>query len=264
MRPRSVDEFNDALAREEIPVSYHEALSERTEIPWLARPFLARQTVNMLVADPGVGKTALAVQMSLLLSAGRDLLGYHVQSPMQCLYVAAEGSRPAWIARMGTAARKLEVGTEGLRAFVNPPDMRSFQIGSIGLDQMISNTMPDLVFLDTLGYFAVFDENDASEWKQRVMVPLRGLVSKHGCSFILVHHLNKDSRADGWKKGRGTAAMFGDVDAYIRLDQPEPDEPYVTLYVDKNKYAPTVAFTLAFDGVNAVFDLANIPIKEAP
>lgn len=262
MKPHSVEEFNQAIDSEEIPVSYHEALAEKTEIPWLAGGFLASQTINMLVADPGVGKTALAVQMSLLFAAGRGVLGYKVPKPLQCLYVAAEGSRPAWIARMGTAARKLEIGTEGLMAFVNPPDMKSFQIGSAGLDQMISNTMPDLVFLDTLGYFAVFDENDASEWKQRVMIPLRSIVSKHGCSFVLVHHLNKDSRADGWKKGRGTTAMFGDVDAYIRLDQPEPDEPFVTLYVDKNKYAPTVAFTMEFDGINAVFSLANIPIKD--
>jgi RecA-family ATPase len=114
-----------------------------------------------------------------------------------------------------------------------------------------------MVFLDTLGYFATFDENDASEWKQRVMTPLRGLVAKHGCSFMLVHHLNKDSKAAGWKKGRGTAAMFGDVDAYIRLDQAKPEEPYVMMYVDKNKYAPVMSIPLTFDGVNAVFELAT-------
>lgn len=259
MKPHSVDEFAEAISTEELPVSYHEALSERGDVPWLAQPFIASQTVNMLVADPGVGKTALAVQMSLLFASGRSVFGYQVRKPFQALYVAAEGSRPAWIARMGTAARKLGVETDGLRAFVNPADMKSFQIGSLGLDQMIQNSAADIVFLDTLGYFAVFDENDASDWKAKVMIPLRAHISRHKCSFVLVHHLNKDSSAKGWKRGRGTAAMFGDVDTYIRLDQPAPEEPYVTMYVDKNKYAPVSKIDLTFDGVNAIFD--NAPMN---
>ena len=114
--------------------------------------------------------------------------------------------------------------------------------------------------MDTLGYFFTGDENSASEWKQKAMAPLRRLAESHGCSFLFVHHNNKPAPGrEGWQKGRGSSAMQGDCDLWMRLEtigrcDTNPDPPERHLVVEKNKYGPDHFFRkLLYDKERAIF-----------
>lgn len=224
---------------------------------WLLHGLLARESVGLLASDAGIGKTTLLAQMTISLATGKPFLGSAVHQPIPTLTIAAEGSRLAFRNRFEATCKSMNVVPSSLNWYVQPDKMTDYMIGSGGLESLIAKSRAQLVILDTLGYFHKGDENDANDWKRNVMQPLRGLINRHGCSFLLVHHHSKGADRQGWQKGRGTTAMYADCDLWLRLEKPEgaPDS-YRELWVDKNKYAGMGYKTdLDFHSIEAYFSV---------
>lgn len=247
------------------PVPLESFLKERNaDFRWLFGGVIAEGSVGMFVADPSVGKTTALVQMTLSLAAGKDVFGMRVGEASPTLYVAAEGSRAAFQNRVETARRSLEI-TETAKWFVHTQGMTDYKIGSVGLDRMIRQSGAKFIVLDTLGYFHSGDENDANDWKRHVMIPLRELIAKYGCTFCIVHHQGKSAEGRaGWRKGRGTSAMFGDCDFWLRMEAVVEGDTMTNqrvLFQDKNKYGLMgTKWSLEFDGFNAVLREATRPV----
>lgn len=235
-RPASADE----------PVILADFLREDLdEMPWLIQGLLAEGSVAMVVATGGVGKTTLLAQLSLCLAAGVHVpaIEARIERPAPVLYVAAEGARVAFRDRVETARRSLSIPASAARWFIQPRDLTDYRIGSRGLSRLLDRSACRLAVLDTLGYFWRGDRNSDTDWKERVMQPLRSHVAQTGTAFLLVHHLGK---SDDWK-GRGTSAMHDDSDLFIQMEPGEdavpgaPDQP-VRVWVRKNKYGPSGYF----------------------
>ena len=240
------------------PVSAAEWVSEDLgSFNWLIRGLVPREGVVVMCADAGIGKTTLIAQMTVCLTTGSPFVGYEVDQAVPTLTVAAEGSRLAFRNRFMATCRSLRVDTAGLSWYVQPDKMTDYMIGSPKLEQMIEKSRAKLVVLDTLGYFHKGDENDANDWKRHVMQPLRSLIGKYGCSFVLVHHHSKGADRHGWQKGRGTTAMFADCDVWLRLEKAEGcGEDARDLHVDKNKYGRMGFFEpLRFISTEAIFEV---------
>ena len=249
------------LTKNVVPLA--DFINERnTDFEWLIGGSLAMGSVAMLAADPAMGKTTLLVQIALCLAAGRDpFYEAHVPRPIECLYIAAEGSRGAFQNRVMKARETLNIPMSA-GWFIQAGGNTDYKIGSSGLEGMIEKTKAQFVVLDTIGYFWNGDENNAVEWKQRVMVPLRKLTSAYGCTFLLVHHFVKQSEErKGWQRARGTSAMFADLDAFYQLEpgtvgDPSQEEPGVErriLTQAKNKYGLTRQWGLRFNASQARF-----------
>ena len=203
---------------------------------WLVNGLISRNSVTIVTADPGIGKTTLLAQLCVCLGTGIPFVGYAIPEAAPTLYVASEGSELAFRNRYLTACRSLRADTAKLPNFVKQSELDDYMIGSVGLETLILTSKAKLVILDTIGYFHAGDENDANDWKKHVMRPLRHLTAKYQCGFVLVHHHNKSDKA-GWQKGRGTVAMFGDCDHWLRLEKSEGRGPTARdMFVDKNKY----------------------------
>lgn len=244
-------------SEEDGPVQAAEWIAEDLgSFNWLIRGLVPREGVVVMCADAGIGKTTLICQMTICLTRGVPFIGYQVDAPIPTLTVAAEGSRLAFRNRFMATCRSLQVSTDGLAWYVQPDKMTDYMIGSAKLDRMIARSGAKLVVLDTIGYFHKGDENDANDWKRHVMQPLRGLIAKHGCSFVLVHHHSKGADRHGWQKGRGTTAMFADCDVWMRLEKAEVGgEEARELHIDKNKYGRMNYFEpLRFVSTEAVFE----------
>ena len=71
-----------------------EALSQKHERrPALAEGFLYEHTITMIAADPGLGKSTIATQVAVELSAGLPVFGvFNVPKPIRVLYIQAERS----------------------------------------------------------------------------------------------------------------------------------------------------------------------------
>lgn len=222
---------------------------------WLINGLIAKNTVSLMAADGGIGKSTLLAQLCVCLGSGSSFIGYAVPEAVPTLYVAAEGSELAFRNRYLTACRSLRANTATLPNFVKQSELDDYMIGSVGLETLILTSKAKLVILDTIGYFHNGDENDANDWKRHVMKPLRALSAKYKCAFILVHHHGKGDK-DGWKKGRGSVAMFDDCDHWFRLEKSEGRGPSARdLFVDKNKYGPMdFCEPLNFRADGAVFE----------
>lgn len=259
----NIEALSGIQASEPNAVVLREFLGERlTDFEWLFGGAIAAGTIGMLVADPTVGKTTLLVQAALCLTHGRSPFGYRgnseiwrVTRPVPSLYVLAEGSRAAFQNRVRTAAAAIGV-PDTVPFWLPHRNVTDYLITSPAFESMIRTSGAGLVVLDTLGYFHKGNENDATDWKKHVMAPLRSMTAKYGCSFILVHHQVKATpERTGWQKGRGTSAMFGDLDFYLRLENVESDSTgnQRVLYMDKNKYSVTEHISLTFVPAEARF-----------
>lgn len=225
------------------------------DFEWLLGGVLTAGSVSMLAADPGAGKTTLVCQATICLVNGVSCAGIHVSRRWRTLLVAAEGARLPLRNRYQMACRSLGQPERATSWLIQPRDFSDFAVSSQAMERAIRRHRPDLVILDTIGYFAKFDENDAAQWKAGVMAPLRRLVGLYGCAFLLVHHLRKGEAEDLGSRVRGTSAMRGDVDQLLILDAPYgQDDPYRELWVWKNKYGESMrSIPLSYDAASAVF-----------
>ena len=233
------------------PVHARDFVRESGEFEWIVGSLIAEGSVTMVAAEPRLGKTTLLVQMALCLSAGQKFLDFHVPRPARTLYILAEGSRHAFRARFRTACDSLRLDPDGVDWWIQPAGEMDFQLRGNHVERLVAASGAKLVILDTLGYFHGGDENDASEWKRRVMAPLRSMAVRHGCAFVLVHHYGKSVPGRSrWERGRGSSAMFGDVDHWLGLERVEltTEEQQRSdaekdrlsqrreLFIEKNKY----------------------------
>lgn len=223
------------------PVSASQFYAESSEpMRWLLEGLIAEGSVGLMVAHGGIGKTTLLTQLGLCLADGRPVFGFPVPSAAPVLYVMAEGSRAAYRDRWTLTRRALEIPSTA-NWFIQPAAFQDFTLGRSGLDALVAQSKAKLVILDTLGYFHQGDENKANDWKAHVMAPLRSMCQRYNATFVLVHHQTKQSPdRQGWQQGRGTSAMYGDVDFWLRLEKVDGDgnESKRELWIDKNKYGP--------------------------
>jgi AAA domain-containing protein len=201
----------------------------------------------------------LALNLSLALAAGKDFLGLRVFKRATVLFVEAEGNETHFRERVGTAARSMGLDTAVLAVhMVKQPDL--FEIGGPTLAAAIEQYRPDLVVLDTIGYFFSGEENSSSDWKRLVSKLLRKIGRMYGVAFLLIQHLGKQSETrTGKARIRGSSAQSGDSDTTLTLDRaksnPETDR---ILSFEKVKNGPRLAAkVLRFDEPLALFSLTG-------
>jgi len=203
------------------PVRWIDFQSEQENAVYYCGDVLMEETVNILVADGGVGKTTLVTQLCLALASGTPFLGFNVTEPVSVLLLEAEGARSLYRVRSGKAAKTLGIKDYYVnnRWAIQSKWMSDFNAGGMMVEDQIRKSGAKVVVMDTLGYFlGDGDENSAKDWKQKIMFPLRRLKAMYGCAFILLHHEGKPGEyRTGHHKGRGTSAMFGDCDTWISL-----------------------------------------------
>lgn len=245
---RGMNEEDDGLA----PIHASAFLAESGAFEWLVGGIFAEGTISIVAAESTAGKTTLLVQMGLQLSMGQDWLGWRSPRHIRVLYILAEGSRHAFRGRFRTTCASLGLDPSTSNLFFHAEAMRDFNLKGREFASVVRRSKADLIVLDTKGYFDGFaDENDASAWKKGVMAPLRRLVADLGCSFIIVHHYGKAAPGKArWERGRGTSAMFADVDHWLGLEKIPltPSEEQLLsfqkaqllcrrdLFIEKNKY----------------------------
>jgi RecA-family ATPase len=214
-----------------LPVRIADAFDEPVpDIAWIAEGFLPTGALVLLAAYGGIGKTTLLVQLCASLAAGRDFLDFHVPQAIPTLYLIAEGARHVFIDRVRVALARLGLDATGLPLWISPRELMP-EIGPT-LDIYIEKTGARLIVLDTIGLFHDGDENSASDFKAKVVKPLREIMGRRDVSFVLVtHEVKPNAERKGRHRVRGTSALVDDSDVAIRLEAPEGDRATPRLLV---------------------------------
>jgi DNA-binding CsgD family transcriptional regulator len=188
-------------------------------------PWLTRQTLALIYAWRGVGKTYLGLEIAYAVATGGDFLHWHAAQPRKVLYVDGEMPGSLMQRRLATIVMASEkTPTRGMLRIINPdlqptfmPDLATVS-GQAALDKMIE---PDtaLIIADSISALVRRGgrENEAESW----LAAAEWAVWKRsqGHSVLFFHHAGKDGEQ------RGTSRREDHMDIVISLRRPPNYDP---------------------------------------
>ena len=236
-------------------------LKERTvkARQWLVPEMIPARNVTLFSGDGGTGKSLLALQLAVAVSAGTLWAGRQVHKG-SALMISAEDEDEELHRRIDDILRaegrgyddlasltlRSLAGEDALLASDDPVALTSTALFE-ELEERVQLDAPDLVVLDTLADFYPANENDRTKVRQFVGL-LRGLALRRNCAVVLLAHPSLTGLASGSGLS-GSTAWHGSVRSRLYLsrvvrDGQEEDTRKRVLSVKKQNYADTGAETV--------------------
>ena len=187
---------------------------------------LTRQSLAMVYAWRGVGKTWFALYAAYAVASGGTFLRWKADQPHRVLYLDGEMPAASMQKRLATIAAAAEnQPPEGFFQLVTPdlsgglvPDLATHQ-GQAAVDALIATAGAELIVLDNLSCWVRSGgaENEAESWRLMSEWLLRHRSA--GRTVLLVHHSGKNLAQ------RGTSKKEDILDVSIDLRRPPQYEP---------------------------------------
>ena len=170
------------------------------DLPLLIPDFLYKQTVTMLAADPGIGKSIVSMQLAVSLSYAPPLFGtFPIPTPKRVYYLQLEGSYHQTIHRLRQMQSAIPLHTdnlcwdmaEGLNVLRDPD--------CLALEQRIQQfEHPDLIIIDPI-YMAVIGGLSEDRPASAFVRFSNRLTQTFGCAVWLNHHTHRPRYQNGGK-----------------------------------------------------------------
>lgn len=185
---------------------------------WLD-PWITEQSLSMVFAERGIGKTFFSLNCAYALASGRSFLHYHVRKPVSVIYIDGEMQAPSMAKRLkdikgnSSAQVPFELINPDLQGDRGVPDLSSVE-GQNELDEMIEKVDAKVIFIDNLSTLCrTGRENEGESW-----LLIQSWAIRHrskGRAIIFVHHANKGGEQ------RGSSRKEDALDNVIRLSRPD-------------------------------------------
>ena len=188
--------------------------------------------VYLLVSQPKVGKSMLALQLSYCLTNGIPFLGHKV-IPSPVLYITTESDVYQVNERMEFMGLKPKEKSLYLIDRGNNSNVNLFDI-EYKLFEFSSKEQTRLVVIDMMKDFDVgisYDINDFQDIAQKLMPKLRSIADKYNFTILLTHHLNKR------KETLGSIGFDACVDGVITLID-KNDKKHIQLKTISRDFSP--------------------------
>ncbi|MDD2840554.1 MAG: AAA family ATPase, partial [Rickettsiales bacterium] len=184
-------------------------------------PIISSQSLNMLFAKRGIGKTYAGLSIAYAVASGSDLWLWKVEKPRKVLFV--DGEMPAItiqerLAKISSYFNK-DLPNEDFLKIINQdfqeksiPDL-CLKEGQEAIEQHLDGV--ELLILDNLSTLCRSGrENEAESWNpiQEWLLSLR----KRNISVLIVHHSGKNGETS-----RGTSKREDILDTIIVLKRPK-------------------------------------------
>jgi AAA domain-containing protein/DNA primase RepB-like protein len=255
----------DAPARIRI-VSFADIKAERLE--WFWEGYVPKGMATILQGDGGLGKSTLSLDLVARFTTGRSMPFETSQKPPgTALIFTTEDDKGRVI-----KPRLIAAGADltRVKTFFVPlveNDMREISLPKdVGaLREAIEATGAQLAILDPLTDFVdrggkegidLYKAQDA----RAVLTPITRLAQETGCTFLILHHLNKDTSRQAQHRGSGSADLRNAVRSVLVVGKdPEAPEAHRALVPDKRNLAAgdlsamrwkVVAATASVDGLS--------------
>jgi len=216
---------------------------EIAQTTWVWENWLPRGHITILAGQPGVGKSALALEI-----CRRGLLGLDwpdrtpIAEPLEkVVYCDSEGAQAINIERMRKWGVPIETvlfwGAGGLgRLQLTDHQALTSMYNAIRKERI------GLVVVDSLraALGAGLDENDSRV--AAVLTPWAELARDTGIALLVVHHFRKikdgESPRASVDRLRGSGAIAAVARVILALDKPDPEEDIVRVSVIKSNLGP--------------------------
>ncbi|WP_460359522.1 AAA family ATPase [Mycobacterium sp. ZZG] len=215
---------------------------EPTKVEWLWRPWLPLGKVSILEGEPDVGKSALTLTLSAIVSNGGEWPDSIVGGDV----VAGVAAEAAGVVLVGveddyadTVVPRLIAANADLtrvHTIVQPLDARGNPVPFVVPDDVerlrraVAETQAKLVIIDPITAFLSTSQVKAGDdpSTRQALMPLVALAAETGCAVVLVRHLNKATGMSAKHRGSGTIAFTGVTRSVIvagKLKEQTPDGP---------------------------------------
>ena len=192
--------------KEKVIYQSNDAELDRKYESWILEPLIPFKAITILDGLGGSGKSWFALDLSYTISLGFDYLGkYPVKRSGTVLYVTAEEIPEEFVRRVdlvtasygdnenfywiSTLHEAFPYGTALLQKVAW--SITKTETARV-LEYFISEIKPILVVLDSMVNFYGLNENDSSEASVFYEM-LKEWIKTYNCSFLLLHHQNKES-----------------------------------------------------------------------
>ena len=185
------------------------------QIEWLVDGLIPVRTRGLMIADPKVGKSPLALDLALALASGSSWLGHVVPQRRRVALIAREDSpeqvgRNLQLYREGLEARRTyNQGQVWVNTLAHSPMLHVDNLEQLdALIKELKMEQFDLAIFDVLNVLHSGDENDNTvmagvlEALKRIQVEVR-------CGILLLHHLSKAQSTNVFRDARGAGAIHG-------------------------------------------------------
>ena len=186
----------------------------------LLYPVMPEQGLVLLYAPRGLGKTYVALGISLAVAAGKKLFNWDGRHPHRTLYIDGEMPARAMQERLGKLVKTSHLSAEVLSNFaLLTPDIQTRPMPNLATPEGQEALEPfladiDLLVIDNIATLCrVGRENDTESW-----LPVQGWLlelRRRGLSVLIVHHAGKNGDQ------RGTSAKEDIMDTVINLRRPK-------------------------------------------
>lgn len=217
-----------------------EMCEEYTPPDWLIPGLLERRQHAILFGEPGVGKSAILIDICLRLAAGMPVHGVTANGGRRVgvLYIANEGRGgikrrvPAWVQRQGYDLAEppdLPLALLDEQVLVDEDGIADLQATLTGFEEAYGVPC-DLCIVDTLASsFTGESENSAQDVTRHIN--LLNLLAEAGPAILEVHHSGHGNK----ERMRGSSALKGAVDAELRATLISEGSRLVLLETTKTK-----------------------------
>ena len=223
---------------------------ERIEWLWPGRIPLGKLTV--LDGDPGLGKSAMTLDIAARVSAGLELPDGERCEPAGVLLMSAEDGladtiRPRLDAAGADTKRILALTTktdqQGAEQMVSIPEDLPL------IEREIQRMGARLVVVDPLMAFLSGDTNSHKDQDvRRALAPLASLAQRTGAAVLIVRHLNKAGGGNTLYRGGGSIGIIGAARAALVVaEDPEDPERRILAHNKQNLCKPVASLAFAVE-----------------
>jgi hypothetical protein len=214
---------------------------EPEEVSWLWPSWLALGKLALVDGDPGLGKSAMTLDLAARVSAGKAFPDGAECEPAGVVLLSAEDGladtiRPRLDAAGADTTKILALATvpdeDGHDRLLSIPE----DLGLI--EKGIRRVEAGLMVVDPLMAFFSGDTNSHKDQDvRRALAPLAGLAERTGASVLVVRHLNKAAANNPLYRGGGSIGIIGAARMAFVVGKDPQDENRRVLAPTKNNLA---------------------------
>jgi RecA-family ATPase len=214
---------------------------EPEEISWLWPSWLALGKLALVDGDPGLGKSAMTLDLAARVSAGKAFPDGAECEPAGVVLLSAEDGLADTIRPRLDAA---EANTSKILALATVPDeeghdrLLSIPEDLALIEKGIRRVGARLVVVDPLMAFLSGETNSHRDQDvRRALAPLAGMAERTGAAVLVVRHLNKAAANNPLYRGGGSIGIIGAARMAFVVGKDPQDEGRRVLASTKNNLA---------------------------
>jgi hypothetical protein len=217
------------------PVSQWSARPAPAPRDWVIEGLVPARRLTSFLADGGLGKTTIAVQVGVHVAAGRALYGLKVNGgPVLGIFCEDEPEELQRRVTAACAAERLDLADIDRLVIISRDGednlLCTFESDRMvltpfyrQLDATVAQYQPRLLILDTLADFYAGKYLETSHVRQFTKTALGGLARRHGCAVLLIAHPSTAGMNSGQGDGFSTA-WNNSVRSRLYLRRPKSED----------------------------------------